>query len=95
MWYLRLGPALCGSLLVPVSYQIIILLGYGQWAAGLAATLILLGMYTWYTVLYGREEWGSGEGIVGLTVILILLYQYIRRRRSPAVACLGFCSLGR
>ncbi|KAG8277701.1 Protein O-mannosyl-transferase 1 [Homalodisca vitripennis] len=41
LFALRLIPALCGSLLVPAAYYLILELGCSQWAAGLAAFLLL------------------------------------------------------
>ena len=40
---LRLVPALCGSLVVPLVYQIAVELGFTRWAALLAGAFILLG----------------------------------------------------
>lgn len=41
VWSLRLLPALCGGLCVPLAYQIVVELGYSSWAGGAAALLIL------------------------------------------------------
>ena len=43
VWCLRLIPAVSGSVLVPVTYQLVRELGYRPWTAGLAACLIILG----------------------------------------------------
>ncbi len=43
VWHLRLIPALCGSLLIPTTYQIAIALKFSRWIAALAALLLLLG----------------------------------------------------
>lgn len=40
---LRLVPAFCGSLIVPMVYQIAVELGFSRWSAMLAGTFILLG----------------------------------------------------
>jgi len=45
VWALRAVSALAGSLLVPVTYQLVKELGYRPWTAGLAALLIILGDY--------------------------------------------------
>ncbi|KAK2145245.1 hypothetical protein LSH36_693g02094 [Paralvinella palmiformis] len=42
VWALRAVSALAGSLLVPVTYQLVKELGYRPWTAGLAALLIIL-----------------------------------------------------
>ena len=44
VWYLRVIPAVCGSLLIPAIYQISIALQWSRWVAALAALLVLLGM---------------------------------------------------
>ncbi|XP_075690801.1 protein O-mannosyl-transferase 1 [Rhinoderma darwinii] len=41
VWSLRLLPALCGGLCVPLAYQIVVELGYSTWA-GVAAALLIL-----------------------------------------------------
>ncbi|ELU05738.1 hypothetical protein CAPTEDRAFT_156082 [Capitella teleta] len=41
VWALRFLPALCGSLLVPVSYQLIIELGHSSWTALLASCFLI------------------------------------------------------
>ncbi|XP_033647476.1 protein O-mannosyl-transferase 1-like [Asterias rubens] len=41
IWHLRLIPALCGSLLVPIVYLIITEIGYTDWTAVQAAVLVL------------------------------------------------------
>ena len=40
---LRLLPAIAGSLLVPLVYQILVLMDLSRWTAALAAVLILCG----------------------------------------------------
>jgi len=40
---MRLVPALCGSLLLPVSYHIVLELGLSQWSAIIAGFLLLFG----------------------------------------------------
>lgn len=40
---LRFIPALCGSLLVPLIYKVMIVLKYTEWTATLAAILIICG----------------------------------------------------
>ena len=42
--HLRLVPAVCGSVVVPLVYQIAVELGFTRWAALLAGAFILLGM---------------------------------------------------
>ncbi|XP_035684770.1 protein O-mannosyl-transferase 1-like [Branchiostoma floridae] len=41
VWYLRLFPALFGSLLVPLTYQTTVELGYNHWTAALAGGMVL------------------------------------------------------
>ncbi|XP_078686158.1 protein O-mannosyl-transferase 1-like [Branchiostoma floridae x Branchiostoma belcheri] len=41
VWYLRLFPALFGSLLVPLTYQTTVELGYNHWTATLAGGMVL------------------------------------------------------
>jgi len=40
---LRFVPALCGSLIIPVAYQLMLELGCRHWCAALAAFLLLCG----------------------------------------------------
>nr|XP_054770201.1 protein O-mannosyl-transferase 1-like [Lytechinus pictus] len=41
IWHLRLIPALCGSLLTPLSFYILEGMGYSQWTAALGAFLVV------------------------------------------------------
>lgn len=41
---LRLIPALCGSLLIPLVYKIMIVLQYSEWTAVIASLLITCGI---------------------------------------------------
>lgn len=43
VYALRLVPAVCGSLLVPAVYYLVLELGCLQWTAALAAFLVLTG----------------------------------------------------
>lgn len=43
LFALRLVPALCGSLLLPTAYHLLLELGLKQWTAALAGILILFG----------------------------------------------------
>jgi dolichyl-phosphate-mannose--protein O-mannosyl transferase len=45
VYEIRLVPAVMGSVLVPVVYQIVVELGMSRWAALVAAAFILLGQY--------------------------------------------------
>lgn len=45
LFALRLVPALCGSLLIPTAYHLILELGLKQWTATLAGILLLLGNF--------------------------------------------------
>lgn len=53
---LRAVPALCGSLLIPASYFLILELGCQQWTAVLASFFILAGNAKTFMVL----KWFSG-----------------------------------
>lgn len=46
---LRLVPAVCGSLVVPLIYQIAVELKFSRWAALLAGAFILLGKWELWT----------------------------------------------
>lgn len=48
---LRLLPAIFGSLLVPLVYQIAVELHMSRWAALLAASFVLFGKYFFYQAL--------------------------------------------
>ncbi|XP_072750290.1 protein O-mannosyltransferase rt isoform X2 [Anoplolepis gracilipes] len=44
LYALRLVPAICGSLLIPIGYHLILELGLKQWAATIGGILLLLGI---------------------------------------------------
>lgn len=48
LFALRLVPALCGSLLIPTAYHLILELGLKQWTAVLAGILLLFGNLSYY-----------------------------------------------
>lgn len=50
LFALRLVPALCGSLLIPTAYHLILELGLKQWTATLAGTLLLFGNLLYYII---------------------------------------------
>lgn len=43
LFALRFVPALCGSLIIPVAYQLMLELGCRHWCAALASFLLLCG----------------------------------------------------
>lgn len=43
LYALRLVPAICGSLLIPTGYYLVLELSLKQWAAAIAGILLLLG----------------------------------------------------
>lgn len=43
LYALRLIPAICGSLLIPTGYYLVLELGLRQWAAAIGGVLLLLG----------------------------------------------------
>lgn len=45
LYALRLVPAICGSLLIPTGYHLILELGLRQWAATIGGLLLLLGNF--------------------------------------------------
>lgn len=45
LFALRLVPAVCGSLIIPTTYHLMLELGLTQWTAALAGFLLLCGMY--------------------------------------------------
>lgn len=49
---LRFVPALCGSLIIPVAYQLMLELGCRHWCAALAAFLLLCGNYLFWFYVY-------------------------------------------
>jgi dolichyl-phosphate-mannose-protein mannosyltransferase len=44
IFWLRLMPALCGSLLVPIVYNLLIQLRINRWVAAMGGLLIVFGM---------------------------------------------------
>lgn len=45
LYALRLIPAICGSLLIPTGYHLVLELGLRQWAAAIGGILLLLGNF--------------------------------------------------
>ena len=56
IWHLRLIPALCGSLLVPIVYLIMTEIGYTDWTAVQAAVLVLFGKYCLYIEIVSNRH---------------------------------------
>jgi len=54
LFALRLVPAVCGSLIIPTTYHLMLELGLTQWTAALAGFLLLCGMYVYDTL--GQER---------------------------------------
>lgn len=45
LFALRLVPAICGSLLIPTSYHLMLELGLRQWSSAMAGLLLLFGNF--------------------------------------------------
>ena len=59
VWYLRLLPALFGSFLVPLSYQVMVEMKFSRWTATLAACLIIGGIVLHF-LTNPRVSFGKG-----------------------------------
>nr|CAG4651592.1 EOG090X015P [Triops cancriformis] len=78
---LRVVPALCGSLLIPTAYQIMLELGYPQWTAALAGFLFLFD-----NALLTQSHYALMESILllfSLSGILFVLKFRQEQARNP------------